>query len=78
MITIKVGDQIRKTRKQKNISQEELANRTGIDRTYISGVENGRRNISIINLEKIVCKGLGTNLSDFFYQIYVEESNGKK
>jgi transcriptional regulator with XRE-family HTH domain len=58
MITIKVGNRIRKLRKQKNLSQEKLAYKSELDRTYIASVEAGKRNISIVNLEKIVSKGL--------------------
>ncbi len=37
------------------ISQEELADRCDLDRTYISAVERGRRNITIGSLSRIVC-----------------------
>ena len=40
-------------RKQKGLSQEELADLSGLHRTYISAVERERRNISIDNIEKI-------------------------
>lgn len=49
----KIGDNIRKYRIQKDISQEELAYSAGLDRTYISGIERGERNISVITLKKI-------------------------
>ncbi len=44
------GDRVRQLRKAKGLSQEELAFRSDLDRTYISGIECGRRNVSIINL----------------------------
>ena len=44
---------------------EALAHLAGLDRTYINSVENGRRNVSINSLAKIV-KALGTTLQDFF------------
>lgn len=69
MIKRKIGFRIRKLREEKDISQEKLANKIGLDRTYISSVEAGKRNISIINLEKIIKDGLNTNLSDFFKNI---------
>ena len=47
------------------LSQEKLANICELDRTYITSVENGRRNISIVNLEKIV-NTLGVTLEKFF------------
>jgi transcriptional regulator with XRE-family HTH domain len=66
-IRIKVGNRIRELRTQKNISQETLANIAEIDRTYMTSVENGKRNISIINLEKII-KALGQSYASFFNQ----------
>lgn len=53
MIQEKVGQRIRELRWQLGISQEELAARANLDRTYITSVERGKRNISIVNLEKI-------------------------
>ncbi|MFQ6702946.1 MAG: helix-turn-helix domain-containing protein [Alphaproteobacteria bacterium] len=65
MILKKLGERIKKLRKEAGISQEKLAELAGLDRTYINGVENGRRNISIINMEKI-CIALEISLVDFF------------
>ena len=64
-IKLKVGNRIRELRKELGISQEALANKAEIDRTYVTDVENGRRNISIENLEKLV-NALEVNLKDFF------------
>lgn len=50
----KVGERIRQLRKEKGLSQEGLANEAGVDRTYMTDVENGRRNISIEVLAKII------------------------
>ncbi|MDP6568344.1 MAG: helix-turn-helix transcriptional regulator [Candidatus Marinimicrobia bacterium] len=61
----KIGERIKELRKHAGISQEKLAFKAGIDRTYINGVENGRRNISIKNIEKIA-EALSITLSDFF------------
>ena len=52
-IKIKFGLRLRELRKARNISQEELMAATGIHRTYLSEVERGIRNISIVNVEKI-------------------------
>jgi transcriptional regulator with XRE-family HTH domain len=49
----RVGLNIRDFRKAKGISQEELAFESGLHRTYISGVERGVRNPTVIILEKI-------------------------
>lgn len=52
-IKLKVGLKIKELRKQKGLTQEQLSELTDIDRTYISDVERGLRNIAIVNLEKI-------------------------
>lgn len=44
---------VRKYRTERNLSQEDLADLSGLHRTYISAVECERRNISIENIEKI-------------------------
>ena len=65
MITNDVGNRIRELRKTLGISQEKLAEIAGIDRTYLASVENGKRNISIVNLEKIIV-AVNVTISDFF------------
>lgn len=65
MIKTKIGNRIKELRKELGLSQEKLANNCELDRTYVASVENGKRNISIINLEKIV-KALNVSLKDFF------------
>lgn len=61
----KFGAKLRQVRKQKHISQEELAFRAKLHRTYVSDVERGSRNISIENVEKIA-KALNLNVSELF------------
>ena len=71
------GARVKELRLQKKdkLSQEQLAADAGIDRTYMTSVENGKRNISIVNQEKIIC-ALGVTLSKFFDSpIFL---NGKK
>ena len=65
MIQKIVGQRIREIRKEKGYSQEELASRADLDRTYMTSVECGRRNISIVNLNKIA-KALGVTLEELF------------
>lgn len=65
MITKKVGARIRELRCQQGISQEKLALKAEIDRTYLAGIELGKRNPTIKNIEKIV-QALGITFSKFF------------
>lgn len=44
------GENIKKRREEKGISQEELANIAEFDRTYISLIERGKRNLSLLNI----------------------------
>ncbi|MDE3050162.1 MAG: helix-turn-helix transcriptional regulator [Nitrospirota bacterium] len=57
-----LGQAIRKQREQLGLSQEKLAERCGFDRTYISMLERGKRNPSLLNLLKLA-KGLQTSVS---------------
>lgn len=65
MIKENVGSRIRELRTSAGLSQEKLAFLAELDRTYIASVENGKRNISIVNLEKIV-RALDCSFSIFF------------
>lgn len=58
----RVGGNTRRLREKQGISQEELADRAGLHRTYISGVERGVRNPTVIVLQKIA-DALGVELS---------------
>lgn len=50
---IKLGANIRKFRKQKHLTQEDLSELSFLHRTYIGGIERGERNVSIENLLRI-------------------------
>lgn len=65
MITVDFGNRIRELRIKTGLSQEKFALKIGMDRTYYASVESGRRNISLINIEKIA-DGLGVSLSELF------------
>lgn len=65
MITEKIGVRIRELRKETGLSQEKFASKIGMDRTYFASVELGKRNISIVNLEKIA-QGLDVSLCKMF------------
>ncbi|MCA0250495.1 MAG: helix-turn-helix domain-containing protein [Proteobacteria bacterium] len=47
------GKRLREVRQKANLSQEELADLAGLDRSYIGGVERGERNVSLVNIHKI-------------------------
>jgi transcriptional regulator with XRE-family HTH domain len=57
------GTNVQKIRKQKGLSQEELAKKCRLHRTYIGGIERGERNVSLINLKKIAT-ALGVKIDD--------------
>lgn len=65
MITEDLGRRIKELRTSIGLSQEKFALKIGMDRTYYSSVENGKRNVAIINLKKIA-DGLGISLSELF------------
>jgi len=64
-ILIKFGNKVRKERTKLGISQEELAARAGVHRTYIGMIERAEKNITLENIEKL-CKALGLSIRDFF------------
>jgi transcriptional regulator with XRE-family HTH domain len=45
-----VGENVRRYRREKGLSQAEMANRMGVDRAYISGLELGQRNPTVVTL----------------------------
>jgi transcriptional regulator with XRE-family HTH domain len=61
----KVGLRIRQLRKEQELSQEALGYKAEVDRTYVTDVENGRRNVSVEILERLI-KALGVPVSEFF------------
>ncbi len=63
-ILIKFGNKVRKERNKLGLSQEELAARAGVHRTYIGMIERAEKNITLENIEK-VAKALNLKLPDF-------------
>ena len=61
----KLWNRIRELRKERNISQEQLASKSKIHRTYLSSVERGLKNISVENIEKIA-NALEVDIRDLF------------
>ena len=64
-IRAKVGSRIRELRKGLDLTQEALSFKAEVDKTYINEVENGKRNVSVVNLEKIIT-ALEVSITDFF------------
>ena len=64
-IKAKIGLRIKELRTEKALSQEEVAWKSEVDRTFMNHVENGRRNLSVESLEKII-NGLESSFPDFF------------
>ena len=64
-IKVLVGKRVKELRNRLGISQEELADMVGLDRTYITSVECEKRNISIVNIEKLAI-ALNVTLAEFF------------
>jgi transcriptional regulator with XRE-family HTH domain len=60
-----IGLRIKELRVRKKLSQEQLALKAEIDRTYMTSVENGHRNVSILVIDKII-KALDTTYEEFF------------
>ena len=60
-ILIKFGQKVRAERQKQGLSQEGLAEKAGVHRTYIGMIERGEKNITLLNIEKIA-KALGIPL----------------
>ena len=62
-IRVRFGRRLRELRKARGLSQEELAFRAGLHRTYVSSAERGERNVALINLERLA-KALAVDMCD--------------
>lgn len=65
MISDDVGNRIKYLRKQLGLSQEKLALKADIDRTYLAGIESGKRNATIVSIEKVV-NALEVSMKEFW------------
>ena len=67
-VKLKIGQRIKELRETATMSQKDLSYAADLDRSYIASVENGQRNISIVNIEKIAT-ALGVTLKVFFNNV---------
>ncbi|GHU93523.1 hypothetical protein FACS1894156_0460 [Bacteroidia bacterium] len=73
----KIGKRLRELRTAKGLSQEKFSFECELDRTYIASIEQGKRNISAVNIEKIA-KAFDISISKFFNsKIFHNNDNGK-
>lgn len=59
------GQRVQELRKERNLSQEQLADLAGVHRTYIGMIERAEKNITLCNIERIA-KALKLNIKDLF------------
>jgi transcriptional regulator with XRE-family HTH domain len=59
------GYAVKVRREELGLTQEDLADKAGIHRTYLSDVERGTRNLSLVNIERLAA-ALDTRMSDLF------------
>ena len=64
-VLIKFGKKVREERLKLGFSQEELASRAAVHRTYIGMIERAEKNITLENIQKI-CKALNLRIGNFF------------
>ncbi|MDY4333856.1 helix-turn-helix transcriptional regulator [Pectobacterium brasiliense] len=65
-ITARFGQRVKTLRLQAGLSQEAFADKCGLDRTYISGIERGVRNPTL-EVIGVIADGLGIELKNLFY-----------
>lgn len=73
-VKLKIGQRIKELREISDMSQKDLSYIADLDRSYIASIENGQRNVSIVNIEKIT-NAFNVTLMEFFKS---EEFNKKK
>lgn len=67
-IRARFGARLRSLRNRRGMTQVELADYFGLGRAYISDLEHGKRNVSLVTLQ-IIARGLGLSLSELFRKI---------
>ena len=64
-VLIAFGRKVKALRKERNLSQEQLADMAGVHRTYIGMIERAEKNITLCNIERIA-KALEVDIKDMF------------
>ena len=62
-VQARFGRRVREVREKKDISQERLGELAGLHRTYVSSLERGKRNVSLVNIEKLA-RALGVTMAE--------------
>jgi len=73
-VLVRFGKRVRDLRTANGLSQEDLAERCDLDRTYISGIERGRRNVGLRNVAAIAAS-LGVSLAQLFEGVTVDDQS---
>ena len=68
----KTGLRIKTLRMERHLTQERLSNDIGMAQSYLAEVENGKRNVSLVNIARIA-KGLDVRLSELFNGITLDD-----
>lgn len=71
-ILIRFGNRVREERHRQGLSQEQLAEKAGLHRTYIGMVERAEKNITLGNVDRI-CRALAVDLSKMFEDLHEPE-----
>ena len=64
-ILVSFGQEVQKARKKMGLSQEQLAEKAGLHRTYIGMIERAEKNVTLLNIEKIA-QALNVAIKDLF------------
>lgn len=67
-IRVRFGQRLRGLREQRGWTQVELAEKLGLDRSYLADIERGHRNVSLVNLQ-LIALGFGLSLSRLFSRL---------
>ncbi len=67
-VCIRFGRRLKALRKQHGWTQVCLAERLGLDRSYLADIERGKRNVSLVNVE-IIAEGFGLSLSQLLSKV---------